>query len=516
MINERRPLPENGRYFEYLRKSRDEMRQEKLYGGDVLAKHAMMLDYTAEVNRHFVAKVFREVVSGETIADRPEMRRVIDEVQSGMWDGAYVMAVDRLSRGSQQDQGVILDLLKITGLFIVTPSGYFDPWNANDFDTIRYQLFNSNNEFLSYSRRMHDSIRTSVMCGQYMGRYVPFGLDKVVLPNGFKTLRKNDDFKYVEMMFRWAGYDDMSLYEIAKRLTSMGVRTPRGPEGREWCPTTVGAILSNEAYIGQSKWGKHQTQHTFTTDVLERRKVRRVTDSYSKGEGEWGELIHRELFDLVAARRSKRLPIRGDGQVSNVLAGLLVCSECGRAMAVLNERRNGKKRFAHKTGFKCTQKGAYEDLVLAKLAEQLKEVVDDYEFRLDGERACQERARNEEAVANLEKAVAKLDERAKFLLVMRTNQEITAEEFAAARAEIASDREDACDRLEAARDALDKVVDYDAMASTIHRAIDMLGDDGVSRAAKNRFLRTFIKQIRYSNASERGENDLLRLEIVFL
>ena len=514
MLNERRPLPPNGRFLQYLRKSRDEMRQEKLYGGDVLAKHKMMLDYAAEMNGHAIGHVFREVVSGETIAARPEMRELIRQVDAGQWDGAYIMAVDRLSRGSQQDQGIICDLLEITGLFIVTPSGYFDPWNPNDMDTIRYQLFNSNNEFRSYSRRMQDSIRTSVMGGQYIGAYVPFGYDKHKLDNGFKTLRPNDDARYVKMMFDWAGNDDMSLYAIAKRLTEMGVKPPRGTEGKDWAPTTVGTILSNEVYIGQAKWGKHKTQRTFTTDALDRRKVRRLTDSYAIAEGEWEPLVTPELFELVKRRRERRLPVSTDNSNLNIFAGMIVCSSCGRAMTTMKDR--GRFRIVHKVGFKCKMKGTFESVVVEKLIDALRAKLMDIEFSVGGDDARAERERAIESIENLEKQIAKLDDRAKFLLTMRTNQEITAAEFAQARQEIAEDRERSCDLIEQARIALDRTEDRSELAGTIHAAIDMLSDDSVSRTDKNRFLRTFIDKVEYENFSEHGMDDKLRLNVVFL
>lgn len=512
MMNERRLLPPDGKYCMYLRKSRDEAKQERMYGGDVLAKHRMMLEYAADMNGHAIRHEFREVVSGETIAARPEMRQLVEDVASGKWHGVYVMAVDRLSRGSQQDQGIICDLLEITGAFLVTPSGYFDPRNSQDMDTIRYQLFNSNNEFRSYNRRMHDSLVASVMSGQYIGTYPPYGYDKVQLQNGFKTLRPNDKAQYVRMMYDWAGNQGMSLYAIAKRLTDMGVTPPNGEEGAEWVPSSVGNVLSNVAYMGISARGRRKTQHTFSTDAMERKKVLRKTDDYVSAKGEWEPLVSEELFERVKAERARRLPVR-HGCETNIFAGVLRCAKCG--MALQTDLTKGHYQLRHKRRRDCHTKGASERVVLEELVAALKERIDDFEVAMTDDGTAAEHERNVQAVDNLQKLIAKLDDRAKGLLTMRADGEITATEYAEARQQIAADRESACDRLEAARQAIESEVDYGEEVATMHQAIDLLLDDSVPRPVKNEFLRTIIDHIDYWNDSEPFHNDRLQLTVYF-
>ena len=43
--------------------------------------------------------IYREIVSGETIASRPVMQQVLSEVEQGLWSGAFVMEIERLARG---------------------------------------------------------------------------------------------------------------------------------------------------------------------------------------------------------------------------------------------------------------------------------------------------------------------------------------------------------------------------------------------------------------------------------
>lgn len=46
-----------------------------------------------------VTAIYREIVSGETIAARPEMQRLLTEVSNGMWDGVihkklFILSID--------------------------------------------------------------------------------------------------------------------------------------------------------------------------------------------------------------------------------------------------------------------------------------------------------------------------------------------------------------------------------------------------------------------------------------
>lgn len=516
ILNERRQLPPDGRYCVYLRKSRDEEHLEKMYGGDVLAKHIMLLDYAAEMNKHTIGHTYKEVKSGETIAARDEVRKLIEDVQGGRWDGVYVMAVDRLSRGSQQDQGIICDLLEITGLFIVTPSGYFDPWNPCDMDTIRYQLFASNSEFRSYSRRMQDSMRASVMGGQYMGRWVPFGYRKVKLENGFKTLEPTADAFYVKMMFCWAGYENRSLYWIAQELTRMGVKPPRGPEGKEWASSTVGDILSNEVYIAVSKWGKHKTVRNFTTDALARRKQRKLTDNYVSGEGKWEPIVDRELFELVKLQRARPDRVSPKREYANVCAHLMVCSKCGRAMCVRKDSYNGKIRVAHKAGYKCTQKGAEQKVVLEKLVEALENALGEVEAEAGGKKALADKKANERAIADINKKLTRLDAMSQELIEARLEMGLTQEEFSESRHRISENREKLKESLAEAEAGLRSARDIETLRATVGSACKMLLDDSVTGREKNMFLRGFIRKIEYTNDSDFGKNDKLELTVHFI
>ena len=93
----------------YLRKSRDDENESK---EETLARHErMLLDYCSRYDLS-IEKIYKEVVSGESIAARPQMQKLLEDVQSGDYHGVVVVELERLSRGNPIDQAEVLEIFK--------------------------------------------------------------------------------------------------------------------------------------------------------------------------------------------------------------------------------------------------------------------------------------------------------------------------------------------------------------------------------------------------------------------
>lgn len=96
----------------YLRKSRSDLEAEARGEGETLAKHRKNLLALAETKDYHVVQIYEEIVSGETIMHRPEMLKLLQDVEAHQYEAVLVMDIDRLGRGNMQDQGLILDTFK--------------------------------------------------------------------------------------------------------------------------------------------------------------------------------------------------------------------------------------------------------------------------------------------------------------------------------------------------------------------------------------------------------------------
>ena len=68
-----------GDYGIYLRKSRVDVELEKYEGVDTLDRHEELLMQYAKDHNLYVGHIYKEIVSGESIAERPVMQEVIED-----------------------------------------------------------------------------------------------------------------------------------------------------------------------------------------------------------------------------------------------------------------------------------------------------------------------------------------------------------------------------------------------------------------------------------------------------
>ena len=141
-------------YLIYLRKSRADMDAEAHGEGETLARHEKVLLTLAKKMELNVTAIYREIVSGETIASRPKMQQVIQEVEEGLWEGVLVMEVERLARGDTKDQGIVAEAFKYGNAKIITPMKVYDPQNEYDEEYFEFGLFMSRREYKTIRRRL--------------------------------------------------------------------------------------------------------------------------------------------------------------------------------------------------------------------------------------------------------------------------------------------------------------------------------------------------------------------------
>jgi len=159
----------------YLRKSRADLDAEARGEGETLARHEKALLELGKRQKLNITQIYREIVSGETIAARPVMQQLLSEVEQGIWDGVLVMEVERLARGDTIDQGIVAQTFKLSGTKIITPVKTYDPNNEYDEEYFEFGLFMSRREYKTINRRLQRGRIASVKEGKYIGNKSPYG-----------------------------------------------------------------------------------------------------------------------------------------------------------------------------------------------------------------------------------------------------------------------------------------------------------------------------------------------------
>lgn len=343
-------------YCIYLRKSRADIEAEALGAGDTLKRHESTLTALALRQGLSVEQIYREVVSGDTISARPQMRRLLADVERRRWDGVLCMEVERLARGDTIDQGVVAQTFKYSGTVIITPQKLYDPSDAMDEEYFEFSLFMARREYNAIKRRLMAGRAASAREGNYLAPKPTYGYFRVRAPGRgtrWRLVVNPGEAAVVRSIFDWyeRGVDGRaaSPQAICERLNSMGLRTA---EGRPFYPSGIRAILHNMTYTGALTWNKRvkRTAMAGGARVTRRELNREPVIAYGAHE----PIISCEQFARVQRIFAERSAssARPDRAPRNPLRGLIVCGECGGRMQLKRDARRARAE-----ALRCTTPG---------------------------------------------------------------------------------------------------------------------------------------------------------------
>lgn len=139
-------------YCMYLRKSRADVEAEARGEGETLSRHQNILLELAKKQKLNLVKIYREIVSGDSIAARPQMQSLLADITDGKYAGVLVVEVERLARGDTIDQGIVAQAFRESSTKIVTPTKTYDPDNEFDEEYFEFSLFMSRREYKTIKR----------------------------------------------------------------------------------------------------------------------------------------------------------------------------------------------------------------------------------------------------------------------------------------------------------------------------------------------------------------------------
>lgn len=484
-------------YAIYLRKSRADVEMEALGEMETLARHEKILTELAKRQGLQIGRIYKEIVSGESIEDRPKMKELIEDVYSKKWKGVLVMEVERLARGDTRDQGTVAEAFKYSNTLIITPVKTYDPTNQYDEEYFEFGLFMSRREYKTIQRRLQTGKMQSIKEGNYMGSLPPYGYD-VIRPNKKeRTLALNDQSKYVVMIFEWFVNDRMTVGEISRKLTSMGVPTRTGK--REWHRGTIIDILKNNLYTGKIRWNRRRVTKEFVEGSLKRTKRRQTSEDYLIVDGKHPALITEEMFEKAQSLFTCQAPVKAMTKMINPLSRLMYCKHCGKAvgMQYFKKRETTPARYVHKESTTCSVKSSYASDVIDAIIQGLKMYVEDFEFKMNNEGYKQEQERHHKIVEDMEKELTKINNQRTKLFEYLEDGIYTKEEFAERKGVLTEKIDSLSKAIKEEKKNAPQQVDYTEKIIKFSEVIESLQDDKIDARHKNDLLKDIIKRIEY-------------------
>lgn len=501
-------------YAIYLRKSRADMEAEKLGEGETLARHKKILLELAARRGLYIGKIYQEVVSGDTIEARPEIKKLINDCYAGKYKGILIVEVTRLSRGNQGDAQTIMDCLRYAnmnnGVLVVTPTKTYDVAHSQeDEEYMEFELFMSRREYKMIHKRMDRGRKQAVVEGNFMGTYRPYGYN-IVKGRKTRTLVPNEyEAPILKQIFEWAAKDGLSPWSIAKRLSAMGAKTYHGDTN--WTKATIQDILKNPVYTGKVRWNTRMKIKTMVNNELKSITPRRISDQYMLYDGKHMKhaLIDQETFNLV----QKRYPgdrTKDNATLKNPLAGLVSCKKCGRAM--YRQTHKGKRdRCTHTPNTEgCKVKSATYDDVIAAVKHALKLYIEDFEVKI-AESSDADEKNIAKQIESLRKEMAKVKRRKDSLIEMREDRSITANEFVERKAVHDQKLEILQEQIDELEFTIPEKEGFEERLLMVSDALIAITDDELDATTKNMFLKKIVRQIEFSR--ENGDEFILDIDL---
>lgn len=490
----------------YLRKSRTD--DPALSVSETVAKHEQMLDdYSMRTWGALVPEQnrFREIVSGETIEARPEIKKVLRLIEQDRFKAILIVEPQRLSRGDLEDIGKLSKLLRFTNTYVITLQYSYDLSDERDRDYFEREL-KRGNDYLEYSKRiMQNGRKVSVESGSYIGSVAPYGYQKTYVKIGKKQVPTleivPDEAEAVRMIFEMYA-DGNGAASIVSALTLSGIR-PR--YCAEWQEGVIYRILDNPHYIGMIRFNyRRKVASVENGEIVKRRNKSRKPALYA---GLHPAIIDSDLWERVRLQRqSRHIPATHSNQVlSNPLAGLVYC-ECGCIMIKSSPAGGRKPRLYCKHQKECGNVSAILDEIVNAVSYSLQDELANYSLEIES-RSTTKKPSNTVLLKNRLSALEKKQDNLWEQLAEGMPRDIFDRLIIAVTSDI-----------EKVKSALDEAIQADQaeksvkdMRFSIQNAVNALNNCTASAAEKNRFMKSCIHKITYHR--RKGEQFSLDIEM---
>lgn len=255
-----------------------------------------------------------EGISGSHL-DRPEFKRMMEDVKQRKFDVVAVWRIDRLSR-------TLTNLLEIFERLDENKVEFFS--YKENFDMsgpigkLVFQIFGALAEFerKNIFMRTSEGKKTAASLGYYPGSGIPYGYRSLKKENerGSKLVIVPKEAKMVRQIFDWFIAERKYYAQIARDLNDLkirkGVAGKKSNKNTEWDGDAVKRILQNRSYTGIYLYGGKDEDEKpieveiprIISDFKYEQAQRKIEEVYTqkKNRGRKGKeyLLSKKIFDV--------------------------------------------------------------------------------------------------------------------------------------------------------------------------------------------------------------------------
>jgi len=260
---------------------------------------------------------------------RPEIQRLIQDLDRGRFDVIVISRVDRLARSLVELLRFVRRRLEPTGIRLVSIAEDIDTGDASSKTQQVLSLMGITSELERQviRERVIPAVQAAARNGR-VGTHRRYGYQ--VDADG-KIVINRAEAKEVRKMFKWAADGGASIAKITRDLQAEGVDLTRDQ---------VRHILHNRFYLGELSYNK-------TTRGEDGSKRRQPKKEWLVIKGHHPAIIDADLFDRVQKalkRRYQGSGKRGSGVERLLPSDITYCTECGSHIGCGNFSWSGPAR----------------------------------------------------------------------------------------------------------------------------------------------------------------------------
>lgn len=336
----------------YVRVSTDEQAKE---GYSLAAQEERLRAYALSQDWE-VIKLYKDEGRSAKDLERPELRKMLNDIKSGLIDVVLVYKLDRLTRS-------VLDLYKLLEEFDKHEVKFKSATEVYDTTTATGRLFITLVAALAQwerenlAERVKMGMLKKVALGEWSGGTSPYGYEY----RNEKFVLIDSEISIIKKMFKMAR--TMGMDRIARELNKQGFRTRKGSE---FAGFTVHYIVRNPFYIGKMRFNNEPKQirkplgeqQIFDSDII----------PPAIDENEFWEL--QRILD-------KRKDNKGRGQTGGYyFTSILKCAKCGGPMTGTIHGDTKYYRCQRKTkGYSCSMSRIKEDSIALDVLRNLENYI---------------------------------------------------------------------------------------------------------------------------------------------
>lgn len=490
------------RYLMYLRKSRQDDPNETVE--EVLAKHETQLQEFAERDlggRIPEEDIYREIVSGESIADRVEIKQVLARIEDPAVEGVIAMEPSRLSRGDLSDCAKIIDAFRFSHTLVATPYMVYNLEKKMERKFFQDELLRGN-DYLEYTKEILFRGRVAaVKRGCYLGNYAPYGYKKIKIGKDHTLEIIEDEAEVVRLVFDLYVKEQRRPYEIAVKLNELSIKPPRG---KIWVKDTIRHMVRNPHYAGFVAFNRIKITPVMENGEIVHKRLAQPEADQIIAEGKHAAIIDRDLWETAQELVARHPRVKHTYELSNPYSGILICGKCGRAMK-RHPYKHAENRYSCKLRPPC-----YKSVKVSALHEAVVHALENAELP-----QLEFKAKNGEGnelkiqqriVAKLEKQMEELRAQEEHQYELLETRVYTQDVFDRRNATLREKIEACQSNLYRAKSVLPEAVDYEERVLALKDAIKALKDPDATPAQQNKILKAIVARIEYFGPPSDREN----------